>query len=670
MRADTLRLASFVAAIAVSAFAPADLLPRAEAQVQRFPYEAAIGGDDVFIRSGPGKKYYPTGRLKSADRVLVFRHDPGGWYMIGPPAGSFSWIQADAVKPLGNRRALVTGNNVPVHVGSQIGESADVEQVRLSTNDQVQLMDDLPAVGPSGQKLYRIVPPQHEYRWILGQFVTPVDVALRKQHDKDPFGTPSTARPVAKAEAEPLPRGRGVAPPEIDEAAAGFGPVTRSVPKTAVRSTPVPTGSPVGGVPGSAADFPVTEAPVTQEADLFKRERQQLIDVDVALRKTLESDISTWNLDALEASYMELSKRATNPTIARQIEPRIKTIAQHRKIKAEYDDFVRLTTETTRRDQELAQLQRGTATASAAPMTTPTAQPSFNAAAPTGETPVAVRSPMAATPGAPAPGPSFTIGSPAGEPPAPVAAEDLASVTSPMPTTSSASDPAANPLANSIIFGPPENRAVPGTPSATAAVPTPTADPFESPIVRSPDAAPPTAANSPVAAPPVVTTVTPPTGPMNGFAAGQVPVMANRPVATPAFAGQPGVGQPTIGQPTIGQPGIGQPFAAQQGVPNGGIPNASVQDASGQQPVSATVHGFSGAGIVQKMRPMAPGMPQHVLVAPSGRVLAFLQPSGNVNLDNHIGQSIGVVGPRVRRADLRGDLISVNDLSPVRLAPR
>ena len=660
MRADTLRRASIVAAVAIAAFASVDRLPQAHAQVQRFPYEATIGGDDVFIRSGPGKKYYPTGRLKSADRVLVFRHDPGGWYMIAPPAGSFSWIQADAVKPLGNRRALVTGNNVPVHVGSQIGESADVEQVKLSTNDQIQLMDDAPVVGPSGQKLYRIVPPQHEYRWILGQFVTPVDATLRKQHDKDPFGTPSTARPVAKAESEPLPRGRGMAPPEIDEAAAGFGPVARPAPKTAVRSTPVPHGSPVAGVPSAAADFPVTEAPVTQEADLFKRERQQLIDIDVSLRKTLESDISTWNLDALEASYIELSKRATNPTIARQIEPRIKTIAQHRKIKAEYDDFIRLTTETTRRDQELAQLQRGTATASATP---------------TGDIPVAVSSPMNTTPGAPATGPSLVIGSPADEPPAPVAAEDLASVTTPMPNAPAAPEAPANPLANSIIFGPPENRAIPGAPSTPAAVPAATADPFESPIVRSPEAAPTTVGSNPVSAPPVVTTVAPSAGPMGGFAAGQVPVMANRPVGNAPFngqslPGQPGLGQPAIGQPGLGQPGIGQSFAPQPGVANGSVASTGVPDPTGQQPVSATVHGFSGAGIVQKMRPIGPGMPQHVLVAPSGRVLAFLQPTGNVNLDNHIGQPIGVVGPRVRRADLRGDLISVNDLSPVRLAPR
>ena len=62
------------------------VLPAA-AQVQKFPYEAGLTGEDVYVRSGPGKKYYPTGKLKSGDHVIVHRHDPGGWYMISPPAG-------------------------------------------------------------------------------------------------------------------------------------------------------------------------------------------------------------------------------------------------------------------------------------------------------------------------------------------------------------------------------------------------------------------------------------------------------------------------------------------------------------------------------------------------------------------------------------------------------
>ncbi|MBL8848846.1 MAG: hypothetical protein JNG89_04150, partial [Planctomycetaceae bacterium] len=61
-------------------------------QIEQFPYEATVQADDVHVRSGPGLRHYPTGKLNSGDHVTVIRHDPGGWYMIAPPAGSFSWI--------------------------------------------------------------------------------------------------------------------------------------------------------------------------------------------------------------------------------------------------------------------------------------------------------------------------------------------------------------------------------------------------------------------------------------------------------------------------------------------------------------------------------------------------------------------------------------------------
>ena len=52
----------------------------------QFPYRAFVNGDDVYVRSGPGQNYYPVLRLKRGETVDVFRHDPGGWYAIRPPA--------------------------------------------------------------------------------------------------------------------------------------------------------------------------------------------------------------------------------------------------------------------------------------------------------------------------------------------------------------------------------------------------------------------------------------------------------------------------------------------------------------------------------------------------------------------------------------------------------
>src|SRR5579863_5467148 len=66
------------------------------------PYEAVIEADEAFARCGPGRNYYPTSKLMRGDRVTVRRHDPGGWFMIDPPAGSFSLIRVDDVSAEGN----------------------------------------------------------------------------------------------------------------------------------------------------------------------------------------------------------------------------------------------------------------------------------------------------------------------------------------------------------------------------------------------------------------------------------------------------------------------------------------------------------------------------------------------------------------------------------------
>ena len=55
-----------------------------------------ITADDVYVRSGPGENYYPTDKLKAGQEVEVYRHDPGGWYAIRPPKGSFSWVARPA----------------------------------------------------------------------------------------------------------------------------------------------------------------------------------------------------------------------------------------------------------------------------------------------------------------------------------------------------------------------------------------------------------------------------------------------------------------------------------------------------------------------------------------------------------------------------------------------
>jgi hypothetical protein len=78
---------------------------------------------------------------------------------------------------------------------------------------------------------------------------------------------------------------------------------------------------------------------------------------------------------------------------------------------------------------------------------------------------------------------------------------------------------------------------------------------------------------------------------------------------------------------------------------------------------------FDGAGIIQRAATTYAGAPRYVLLAPNGRILAYLEPLPGLTLDPYLGQAMGVSGPRQHRRDLQADLIVVRGLTPVRLAP-
>src|SRR5690606_26453147 len=160
-----------------------------------------------------------------------------------------------------------------------LGEARDVEQVRLSTNDELLVFDDAAVAGPGGQKFYRVAPPRGEYRWILGQYAIPVDESLRRQHDRDPFATPSQAkRTTTDASSAQVNAAGPSGPTDADAAAAGFAPKPMA-------KTPM-------GTPSATPEAPVAATP---DAERFRAERQRLMELDGGLRTMLEQDVSTWD---------------------------------------------------------------------------------------------------------------------------------------------------------------------------------------------------------------------------------------------------------------------------------------------------------------------------------------------------------------------------------------
>ncbi|MAG92539.1 MAG: hypothetical protein CMJ48_02135 [Planctomycetaceae bacterium] len=78
---------------------------------------------------------------------------------------------------------------------------------------------------------------------------------------------------------------------------------------------------------------------------------------------------------------------------------------------------------------------------------------------------------------------------------------------------------------------------------------------------------------------------------------------------------------------------------------------------------------FVGAGIVQRSATAFAGGPPFVLLTPTGRILAYIQPQPGVKLEHAVGRAMGIYGKRSPRADLQTDLINATGFAPVRLIP-
>lgn len=329
-------------------------VPRAEAQqARRFPYRATIESDEVYVRSGPGKRFYATGKLRGGDEVVVHRHDPGGWYMIAPPPGSFSWIREEYVQFQGGSTGVVQENNVVVRVGTEYGEVRDVEQRRLSKGDRVQILARQTVRGERGDiALLKISPPAGEYRWVNGRGCMPAERGARVARDRDPYATPTGLPPEPEPADCPVPDAEIVdVEPETDPL-GGF----EERPLVRVRE-------------GDAI------ADRRPDPAAIARERQRLHAIDVDFKEMVEQDPTKWDLEGLQRRYRNLQRDSKQPSVAGAIPARLAAVKRYEKIEKEYVAFVQLTRSTADRDAALVSLQRTRRPVTPTPATTPAANP-------------------------------------------------------------------------------------------------------------------------------------------------------------------------------------------------------------------------------------------------------------------------------------------------------
>lgn len=179
----------------------------------QFPYTAFANSDDVYVRSGPGKNYYPTEKLPRGEPVEIYRHDPGGWYAIRPPHGSFSWVPARLLTPTKDHLATVNGERVVSRVGSRFSDVRDVIQVRLDRGEEVEILETKTLTTAGQAELWcKIAPPSGEFRWVFGKFVDDEQPApsrkatIERTSDVAEQNAPAPDRPARTAAAKPSKR--------------------------------------------------------------------------------------------------------------------------------------------------------------------------------------------------------------------------------------------------------------------------------------------------------------------------------------------------------------------------------------------------------------------------------------------------------------------------------
>ena len=315
-----------------------------------FPYKAYVTAEDVYVRSGPGKSYYPTDKLKMGQEVEVYRHDPGGWYAIRPPKGSFSWVSPRLVEIGKDGLATVTGDRLAARVGSRHSDVRDVVQVRLDRGELVEVLQSgRSATGEQLQRWCKIAPPAGEFRWVYGKFVDPdfpVD-GIRKttgdhspvvQHSASGSGTIAAAAPATSDAAAPV------------GSRAGTPSAVRAAGHSVRSAAPVSRDSRHTVVQGTAAAASDRVCPAVAMRHISPEEfRAEVDDLEMRLSVMVVEEPTVWEFDDLAdraEGLLAEAETAVERGRARLLAGKITRLAD---IKRRYDAVA-----STRRRVELA----------------------------------------------------------------------------------------------------------------------------------------------------------------------------------------------------------------------------------------------------------------------------------------------------------------------------
>lgn len=350
------KLAVFVVACAASSLALA-IEP---------PFEGVISKDEAFVRSGPSEDdYYPTAKLSRGDTVKVVRED-FGWYLIEPPAGSHSWVNAEHVeKRAGNRGIVTTDTFDRIGTDLELPQQADEVRHRLGKRETVEIIGEAELDTPRGKvKMLKIKPPRGEYRYIHKNDVAVAagetkasELPLASRNSKSVGETKS----ISLKDEKPI----GSLLPTTDDEGVPTPKVAEPSPKAVAEAKPK------AAEPAKEKEFEIPEGHI----DAHVRLKQ----IDDEFKQMAERPAGQWNLPRVRDQYLELRDQLKNAgsegdaaEFQKELDKRLAAVGRYQ---MRYNDFLavqQIMRDTETRDEQIRQqfLQGRQAVSTQVPVTT------------------------------------------------------------------------------------------------------------------------------------------------------------------------------------------------------------------------------------------------------------------------------------------------------------
>lgn len=329
------------------------------AETSRFPYTATVRQTEAEVRSGPGAKFYATDQLVRGDRVLVHRHDAGGWLLIEPPTGSFHYVACDAVESDDDQSGRITRNNVTAWVGSNLNDLHSAYGRALRRGEAVRILgrEEITLASRETVAHYKIAPPPRCWRWIRGQDVTTGELSAATSADAK-LARNASQRKIQTVSAQAQPAEFEIGEEESSSPPVGdsqsFDEDLNDVPRS--RTAAKPEAETPAPIAAETYEGTITSASESrgQRSAINYFVHEQLDKIDAQVDSIVENDVTTWDFTQAEAAYLEVKERNSDQRYVSLIENRLKRLARFRELRLDTEELIRLGDQTMRRDQELA----------------------------------------------------------------------------------------------------------------------------------------------------------------------------------------------------------------------------------------------------------------------------------------------------------------------------